>query len=137
MIRASKLEANRFVDEPNLVPLLDFLLVLLIMFTLLAGPIQHFINIKLPQVNHAQSSSRNNQKSIEVVLYSANKLTINNQTYHSFDQFKDALTALSAHQSNKIIIKTDKNLPVETMLNVFSLAKELKFGVAKVQIDQS
>ncbi|MCF6766402.1 biopolymer transporter ExbD [Thiotrichales bacterium 19S3-7] len=137
MIRASKLEANRFVDEPNLVPLLDFLLVLLIMFTLLAGPIQHFMNIKLPQISQRQASTHNNQKSIDVILYSVNKLAINNQTYHSFNQFKDALTNLSSHQSNKIVIKTDKNLPVEIMLSVFSLAKELKFNVANVQIDQN
>ena len=51
-----------FINEPNLIPLLDFFLILVVMLALMVGPIQSYIKINLPELQkkYSQTNKTNN-----------------------------------------------------------------------------
>ena len=122
------------VDEPNLIPLLDFMLVLLVMFVLLAGPIQHMLKLPLPDV---KGSSVTHSKAIQTTLYlKANDYMINGEHFHSIDALKAYLLSQKDTKSmSQITLAADKNLPLQTMLQLFAVLKEIGLTAADIQVN--
>ncbi|MDA0910659.1 MAG: biopolymer transporter ExbD [Proteobacteria bacterium] len=122
------------VDEPNLIPLLDFMLVLLVMFVLLAGPIQHLLKLPLPDVKGASVTQT---KSAQTTLYlKANDYMINGQHFASIDTLKSYLLSQKDMTSmSQITLAADKNIPLQTMLQVFAVLKETGLTAADIQVN--
>ncbi|WP_440992987.1 ExbD/TolR family protein [Cysteiniphilum litorale] len=122
------------VDEPNLIPLLDFMLVLLVMFVLLAGPIQHLLKLPLPDVKGASVTQ---SKSAQIMLYlKAHDYMINGEHFTSIDTLKSYLLSQKDTTSmSQITLAADKNIPLQTMLQVFAVLKETGLTAADIQVN--
>ncbi|GGF97965.1 MULTISPECIES: biopolymer transporter ExbD [Cysteiniphilum] len=122
------------VDEPNLIPLLDFMLVLLVMFVLLAGPIQHLLKLPLPDVKGASVTQ---SKSAQTTLYlKAHDYMINGEHFTSIDTLKSYLLSQKDTISmSQITLAADKNIPLQTMLQVFAVLKETGLTAADIQVN--
>lgn len=122
------------VDEPNLIPLLDFMLVLLVMFVLLAGPIQHLLKLPLPDVKGASVTQ---SKSSQTTLYlKENDYMINGEHFTSIDTLKSYLLSQKEMTSMlKITLAADKNIPLQKMLQVFAVLKETGLTAADIQVN--
>jgi biopolymer transport protein ExbD len=122
------------VDEPNLIPLLDFMLVLLVMFVLLAGPIQHLLKLPLPDV---KGTSVTQSKTAQTTLYlKADDYMINGKHFNHIDALKDYLLSQKDIGSmTQITLAADKNIPLQTMLQIFAVLKETGLTAADIQVN--
>ena len=122
------------VDEPNLIPLLDFMLVLLVMFVLLAGPIQHLLKLPLPDVKGASVSQ---SKAVQTTLYlKTDDYMINGEHFNSINALKGyLLSQKNTKAMSQITLAADKNIPLQTMLQIFAVLKEAGLTAADIQVN--
>ncbi|TXJ00316.1 MAG: biopolymer transporter ExbD [Neisseriales bacterium] len=121
------------LSEPNLIPLLDFMLVLVIMFVLLAGPIRQAIELPVPEVK-AGSSKAIDHKNVLISLIDKNNFRIGEQNFTSLAQIEEFLKSQPT-KITEITIATDKKLEVEVLMKVFAISKSLGISTANIQVD--
>ncbi|MDC0535439.1 biopolymer transporter ExbD [Francisellaceae bacterium] len=127
--------SDKYAEEPNLIPLLDFILVLLIMFVLLAGPIQKVLKLPLPEVKEGAS----NQKSNELIVISVKnekELYVGDVSFSNLQDFESHLTESYSNSQNEIVLNATKALPLEVLLKIFSITKKLGIKTANIQVAQ-
>lgn len=131
MIKSSK--SNLQISEPNFIPLLDFMLVLVIMFVLLVGPTRQALELPVPEVKSG-SAKTVNQKNILISLIDKNNFKIGEQNFTSIGQIEDFLKS-QPNKITEITIATDKKLEVEVLMKVFAISKSLGISTANIQVD--
>lgn len=131
MIKSSK--SNLQISEPNFIPLLDFMLVLVIMFVLLVGPTRQALELPVPEVKSG-SAKTVNQKNILISLIDKNNFKIGEQNFTSIGQIEVFLKS-QPNKITEITIATDKKLEVEVLMKVFAISKSLGISTANIQVD--
>ena len=133
----SKSHGNHLIsEEPNLIPLLDFMLVLLIMFVMLAGPIQHMLSVQLPKVDKGVALT-SNTKALTIEIKSQNQFQIGEDKFSSAYALKQYLQANTFVKNKRIInIAADKSVDLQTMLSVFADMKSLGIEVANIRVNK-
>ena len=106
--------------EPNVVPLCDVLLVLLIIFMVITPSLQKGIDVKLPdttdQVGPASSV-------IVMTLHKNMKIDINHE-YHEWELLPDKLEQIYAPRQEKVIfIRAEATVPFIRVLELIDIAK--------------
>lgn len=130
----SNKKTNLAIDMPNLIPVLDFMLVLLIMFSMLAAPLQNIVKIPLPKIN---SVPVNRAKNIFPTLYlkSDNSYMFENKKFIDYSHLKIYLARQFHEKKAKgIIIAANKHISLQTMLQVFSLARDVGLKAAQIKV---
>ncbi len=133
----SQHQTDRLIsEEPNLIPLLDFMLVLLVMFVMLAGPIQHMLSIQLPKV--AKSAElKVNTTTLTIVIKGKNQFQIGENRFTNEADLKAYLQSNTAIKEKRVInVAADKSVDLQTMLSVFSDMKSLGIEVANIRVNQ-
>jgi biopolymer transport protein TolR len=106
--------------EPNVVPLCDVLLVLLIIFMVITPTIQKGIDVKLPETSTEEGSNPN----VIVMTIHRNYRVDINQQYLDFDQVKDRLEAIYGARQEKIIfIRAEAKVPFSKVVELIDIAK--------------
>lgn len=129
-VKANKLS----ISEPNLIPLLDFMLVLLVMFVLLAGPIKQAVDLPLPEVKAGIAKSID-EKNITISLNAKDDIQINGNHYRSISEIENYLKT-NLNDIKEITIAPHKNLEVETLMKLFAISKSLGIKTANIEIEE-
>ncbi len=130
MIKSSNVSTFT-VSEPNLIPLLDFMLILVIMFVMLAGPIQQAIKLPIPEVKQGSGSTLDKKKML-ISLAGKNSIYIGSQHFTSIDEVEQYL---KAHIQTEITVAVDKTLEIDLLIKLFAMAKSLGINTANIQIE--
>jgi biopolymer transport protein ExbD len=130
MIKSNK-QNNFCVSEPNFIPLLDFMLVLVIMFVMLAGPIQNAIKLPVPEVKQGTAKTID-KKSILISIKGKNNIYIGNQHFDSINAVEKYLKTKSQAE---ITIAIDKTLEVDLLMKLFAISKSLGISTANIQVE--
>jgi len=111
----------RLSAEPNVVPLCDVLLVLLIIFMVITPMVQKGVDVKLPDTTTEQSSAPVGV--IVMTLHNNMKVDIN-QRYMEFDLVQNELRAIYAPRQDKtIFIRADARIPYSRVIEIMDIAR--------------
>lgn len=107
--------------EPNVVPLCDVLLVLLIIFMVITPTIQRGMDVKLPETT--EDTSITPAGVVVMTLHKDRKIDINNQ-YHEIDLLHSELTRIYAPRQDKtIFIRAEAGIPLKEVIDIIDIAK--------------
>jgi biopolymer transport protein ExbD len=107
--------------EPNVVPLCDVLLVLLIIFMVITPTVQKGIDIKLPETTQDTSSTPGSL--IVLTLFKGDRVDINKVQWN-LEEVGDELRRIYATRQEKIaFIRADAQLPYRKIIELMDVAK--------------
>ena len=109
--------------EPNVVPLCDVLLVLLIIFMVITPLVQRGVDVRLPETAQDQSAGGNPQGLIVVTMMKDGGVRIN-QEQIEFNLVQDRLKSLySARQDKTIFIRANAKVPYSRVIQLIDIIK--------------
>ena len=107
--------------EPNVVPLCDILLVLLIIFMVITPMVQKGIDVKLPETTSDTSAT---PVGIIVLTLKKDMSVMINQNTIQYELLQDELRRLYSVRSDKsILIRADAKIPYGSVVDLIDLAR--------------
>jgi biopolymer transport protein TolR len=118
------------LSEINVVPLVDIMLVLLIIFMITAPMLQQGLNIEIPSVTAKPLPSKDEP---QVLNITKEKRLILNEKKLELKDLKPAIQLLFTNKTNKeIFLRADRNVPYGFVVNCMGLIREA--GIEKINI---
>ena len=115
--------ASQQKSEPNVVPLCDILLVLLIIFMVITPVMQKGIDVKLPETQDQGDGPPQGTSAIVLTLESDQKIKIN-QDFIDMSLLESTLRDLYQTRTDKtIFIRADEGLYYKDVLHIIDIAK--------------
>jgi biopolymer transport protein ExbD len=106
--------------EPNVVPLCDILLVLIIIFMVITPSLQKGIDVKLPDTTDVGGPD----SSVIVMTVHRNMKVDINRTFHEWELLPDKLEEIYAPRQEKVLfIKAEARVPFARVLELMDIAK--------------
>ncbi len=119
--------------EINIVPLVDIMLVLLIIFMVTAPFLNESIDVDLPEVTTAQSNVEEKDKVITINQQGQVFIQGEDQTPYTIETLGPALKGLfplEGGEEKTLFLRADKLVPYGTVVKIMALAKQM--GIARI-----
>ncbi|MCX5802413.1 MAG: biopolymer transporter ExbD [Proteobacteria bacterium] len=123
-------DSTRPLSEINVVPLVDVMLVLLIIFMITAPMMQHGMNIEIPNVTTKPLPSKDEPQILNITK---DRMLILNEKKLNIKDLRAAIQLLFANKSHKeIFLRADKNVSYGFVVSCMGIIREA--GIEKINI---
>ncbi|MCI4445418.1 MAG: biopolymer transporter ExbD [Candidatus Aminicenantes bacterium] len=109
--------------EPNVVPLCDVLLVLLIIFMVITPMVQMGIDVKLPEVQSDTSKGAQDTNVIVLTIKKNDMVEIQKNPLELRMLLEELRRLYAARQDKTIFIRADSKLPFSKVMEVMDICK--------------
>ncbi|HRD02396.1 MAG TPA: biopolymer transporter ExbD [Candidatus Saccharicenans sp.] len=109
--------------EPNVVPLCDVLLVLLIIFMVITPMVQMGIDVKLPEVQTSDSKSGQDPNVIVLTVKKNDQVEIQKNPLELRLLLEELRRLYAARQDKTIFIRADAKVPFSKVMEVMDICK--------------
>ena len=109
--------------EPNVVPLCDVLLVLLIIFMVITPMVQMGIDVKLPEVQTSDSKSGQDPNVIVLTVKTNDQVEIQKNPLELRLLLEELRRLYAARQDKTIFIRADAKVPFSKVMEVMDICK--------------
>ena len=109
--------------EPNVVPLCDVLLVLLIIFMVITPLVQKGIDVKLPETSDSSSGGAQPSGLIVLTLKAADVVEINNTPTELRALLEELRRLYSTRQDKTVFIRALAKLPFAKVMEIIDIAR--------------
>ncbi len=121
---------NRFMSQINVVPFIDVMLVLLIIFMVAAPLVKHGVDVDLPRATISAVSAEDQH--LAITITKERKIFLN-QMEVELSELKDQLSLIFRQRAdNQLFFRADKELPYEFVIQVMAEIKNA--GIEKLGI---
>lgn len=129
--------SNSAKSEPNVVPLCDILLVLLIIFMVITPMVQKGANVKLPETMNYQEQPEPG-KMTEVSLKEDGSIYLDNKSIEMADLVGkiQAILEDTPDAESKVLLKADINLAYGKVVDIMNLIKDAEIEVIGLVSEQ-
>jgi biopolymer transport protein TolR len=118
------------LSEINVIPLVDVVLVLLIIFMITAPMMQHGMNIDIPNVTAKPLPTKDEPQILNITK---EQRLILNEKKLGMKELKPAIQLLFANKSNKeLFLRADKDVPYGFVVRCMGVVREA--GIEKINI---
>ncbi len=118
------------LSEINVIPLVDVVLVLLIIFMITAPMMQHGMNIDIPNVTAKPLPTKDEPQILNITK---EQRLILNEKKLGMKELKPAIELLFANKSNKeLFLRADKDVPYGFVVRCMGVIREA--GIEKINI---
>jgi biopolymer transport protein TolR len=128
---------SRMLSEINIVPFVDVMLVLLIIFMVAAPLVQHGVDVDLPRATTQNISATEEQ--LTITLTKDKKIYINRMSVE-IEELKDRLIKIFQQRTeNQLFFKADTDLPYGFVIRVMAEIKNAgidKLGIITMPLDE-
>lgn len=126
--RRNRRHGGTTLSEMNVVPLVDVVLVLLIIFMLTAQAMQFGLEIEVPKVKTEKASAQD----LNVVnITKTGELYLNDKPVN-INELVAAIKANKKSKENLVYLRADKATPWDPVAKVMAVLSEAKFGIQAV-----
>ncbi len=119
------------MNDINVTPLVDVMLVLLIVFMITMPVLTHSIQINLPTTSSTKEQPKQDVKPINLAVTAAGKYTLGEESTNEMDlpAVKAKLEELAKNDPDAVLaIDADENTPYEHIAKLLEVAKDAKIS---------
>lgn len=121
-------DTNEPMSEMNVIPLVDVMLVLLVIFIVTAPVITHSVQMELPRAS--STPSHETVDSVTLALDAAGRLFWDNQPLAEDDLFLRLSDAVAANPELAVYLRADRDTRYEILARIMAVAR--RAGVARM-----
>lgn len=124
---------NRMIAQINIVPLLDILLVLLIIFMITSQVAQNEVELNLPHANTKKVGAVTDNNVINIYINNQQEIIVNNEKIANLQNLETFFSLLpSDTQKENIILASDLNVPYQKIIEVLVALNNVGFTKIKM-----
>ena len=122
-----RFERRKPIVEPNLIPLIDVSLILVIIFMVLTPAlIQNQLNVRLPSAT--QGTPGEAETAVNVQIDARGNISLDGRVVKPAALETELALRLGKSSQKTVLVQSDKSVPVEKVVLVLDVAKKLGVG---------
>ncbi len=117
---------SEFEANINVIPLVDIMLVLLIIFMITAPVLKHSFDVNLPETQSAHPQTHSEQNTTTVAITEKREIKVNGLIIRNLEELERVFGSIKDKEN--LIIEADKRVEYGLVVHVMDIAKKSGFN---------